>query len=66
MNNMLGAGEIIEVGEGASKFKVGDRVTATFCQWPTGPFSQQIFATAMGGPVDGVGRKCIFNNLRPS
>jgi len=53
-----GAGEIVELGEGASKFKVGDRVTSNFVsQWLTGPISPELFATSLGGPVDGLGRK---------
>lgn len=53
-----GAGEVVELGEGVTKFKVGDRVTSNFVsQWVTGPVSQELFATALGGPIDGVGRK---------
>ncbi len=48
-----GAGEVVQVGSGVTRFKAGDRVASTFFQgWvdgpPTGPLP------ALGNPVDGV------------
>src|SRR5688572_10913231 len=51
-----GAGEIIEVGSGVTRFKVGDRVAGTFStQWPDGRRTAQVAASARGGGgVDGM------------
>lgn len=50
-----GVGEIVEVGAGVSKFKVGDRVAATFFQgWVGGEPTHEKVATTLGGPLDGV------------
>ena len=51
-----GAGEVVEVGAGASRFKVGDRVAGAFMPgWVEGDFSAQKAASALGaGDVDGV------------
>lgn len=48
-----GSGEVVELGSGVTRFKVGDRVVSTFFQgWvdgpPTGPLP------ALGNPADGV------------
>lgn len=49
-----GAGEIVEVGEQVSRFKVGDRVMPTFMQgWHDGPISYEKARTALGGDLDG-------------
>ncbi len=53
--NSDGAGKVIEVGDGVSSFKPGDRVIGTFFQrWIGGPISSDAMASAMGGAVDGV------------
>ncbi len=53
--NSDGAGEIIEVGEGVSGLKPGDRVASCFFQdWADGPCSPEIMASALGGALDGV------------
>ena len=51
-----GAGEVVEVGAGASRFKVGDRVAGAFMPgWVEGDFSAEKAASALGaGSVDGV------------
>src|ERR1700722_19694039 len=50
-----GAGEVIAVGPGVAKFKVGDRVAACFFQgWPAGRFKAEMHRTALGGSIDGV------------
>lgn len=51
-----GAGEVIAVGPGASRFKVGDRVAGIFfARWIDGKRSADAMASARGGPgVDGM------------
>jgi NADPH:quinone reductase-like Zn-dependent oxidoreductase len=49
-----GAGEVIEVGEGVHRFKVGDRVAASFMQeWIAGDLNEEKAKSALGGAVDG-------------
>ena len=54
-----GAGEVVAVGEGVTKWRVGDRVCPIFTQgWLEGPPSMQKNRTALGGgDVDGVLRE---------
>ena len=50
-----GAGEVIAVGEGVSRVKVGDRVIANFFPgWVDGEPTEAKFRTALGGAVDGM------------
>lgn len=50
-----GAGEIIGVGEGVTRWKNGDRVAGTFFQgWQTGPFRREMANTALGGALNGM------------
>jgi NADPH:quinone reductase-like Zn-dependent oxidoreductase len=50
-----GAGEIIEVGDGVTKFKVGDRVTAAcFPHWIGGPCIEEYHAHSIGMTIDGM------------
>jgi NADPH:quinone reductase-like Zn-dependent oxidoreductase len=50
-----GAGEVIAVGDGVSRVKVGDRVAGCFMQrWAGGEVDDEAFATAMGGAIDGM------------
>ncbi|QYJ16479.1 Alcohol dehydrogenase [Rubrobacter xylanophilus DSM 9941] len=50
-----GAGEVVEVGSGVSRFDVGDRVAGAFFQrWVDGPLDEEKAASALGGAVDGV------------
>jgi NADPH:quinone reductase-like Zn-dependent oxidoreductase len=50
-----GAGEVLEVGEGVSRFKVGDRVVASFMpDWLSGEVTEESAKSALGGSVDGV------------
>jgi NADPH:quinone reductase-like Zn-dependent oxidoreductase len=53
--NSDGAGEVIALGAGVSRFKTGDRVAGCFFQnWSDGRISTQAMASAMGGAVGGV------------
>jgi NADPH:quinone reductase-like Zn-dependent oxidoreductase len=50
-----GAGEITALGEGVTRWKVGDRVAGTFFQgWVTGPLRRDVPDTALGGALDGM------------
>src|SRR3984885_424696 len=50
-----GAGEVIEVGPGVSRFKAGDRVAGNFFQrWPGGEPAADAHASALGGSIDGM------------
>jgi len=50
-----GAGEVVEVGEGVDRFKIGDRVMASFMpDWVAGEVTEQKAKTSLGGAVDGV------------
>ena len=50
-----GAGEVVEVGPGVLRVKVGDRVAGAFFQrWPGGEPGPHTAASALGGPIDGV------------
>lgn len=49
-----GAGEVIGVGEGVKKIKVGDRVVSNFAQeWVSGKPTIDQLRTSLGGPLDG-------------
>lgn len=50
-----GAGEVIEVGEGVTRFQPGDRVAGIFMQkWLAGNLTQQAAKSALGGEIDGM------------
>jgi len=49
-----GAGEVVEVGPGVTRVKMGERVAATmFPRWIDGPFSWEV-APQLGGSLDGM------------
>jgi len=50
-----GVGEVIAVGAGVTRFKVGDRAIPCFNQrWTNGPFRDEYWWGLLGGPLDGV------------
>jgi len=50
-----GAGEVTAVGQGVSRWKVGDRVAPIFVQrWLGGNLLPEYMPSALGGPSDGV------------
>ncbi len=50
-----GAGEVVAIGPGVTRFGVGDRVAGTFfANWPSGRRSREAMASARGGGVDGM------------
>ena len=49
-----GVGEVVRVGEGATRVKAGDRVAGVFCQkWISGRPTRAKLLSALGGPLDG-------------
>jgi NADPH:quinone reductase-like Zn-dependent oxidoreductase len=50
-----GAGEVVEVGIGVTRVKVGDRVAGIFFQdWIAGKLTRQKIKSALGGAIDGM------------
>ncbi|WP_050930363.1 zinc-dependent alcohol dehydrogenase family protein [Aestuariivita boseongensis] len=50
-----GVGEVVAIGEGVTRVSVGDRVCPTYFQnWTAGAPTPERFASALGGPLDGV------------
>ncbi|MDZ8186119.1 MAG: NAD(P)-dependent alcohol dehydrogenase [Nostoc sp. ChiSLP02] len=50
-----GAGEVVAVGEGVTRVKVGDRVAATFFQdWIYGSLTREKMKSDLGGGIDGM------------
>ncbi|MBX0330602.1 NAD(P)-dependent alcohol dehydrogenase [Oscillochloris sp. ZM17-4] len=50
-----GVGEVVALGPGVSRVKVGERVCPTFFQrWAGGPPNADRLASSLGGPLDGV------------
>ncbi|MBB6733841.1 zinc-dependent alcohol dehydrogenase family protein [Cohnella zeiphila] len=50
-----GVGEVVALGEGASKFRVGERVAAIFTQsWTVGEPTQANWTSTLGSPLDGL------------
>jgi NADPH:quinone reductase-like Zn-dependent oxidoreductase len=53
--NSDGAGEVLAIGAGVTRFAPGDRVAGTFFQrWDDGPITADAMASAQGGALDGV------------
>ncbi len=50
-----GAGEVLEVGAGVTRVKVGDKIAGCFFQrWPGGAAPADVQASALGGSIDGM------------
>lgn len=50
-----GAGDVVAIGAGVTRFKVGDRAVATFFQrWLSGRVPPEASASALGGQLDGM------------
>src|SRR5665213_947420 len=50
-----GAGEVVEVGSGVTRVKVGDKVAGNFfARWPGGEPPPDVQSTALGGASDGM------------
>lgn len=50
-----GAGEVVAVGEGSTKFKKGDRVVANFFRdWIAGDVAEEQMLSSLGGGIDGM------------
>ncbi|MDE0811525.1 MAG: NAD(P)-dependent alcohol dehydrogenase [Alphaproteobacteria bacterium] len=53
--NSDGAGEVLDVGDGVTRFKVGDKVCGTFFQgWVDGPITMADMGKALGGSAEGM------------
>lgn len=58
-----GAGEVSAIGEGVTRWKVGDRVAPIFTQrWLGGDVLPEYLPSALGGPSDGVLAESIVLN----
>jgi NADPH:quinone reductase-like Zn-dependent oxidoreductase len=56
--NSDGAGEVVEIGPGVTRFAPGDRVAGTFFQrWIDGAITPATMASSLGGPNDGMLRE---------
>jgi NADPH:quinone reductase-like Zn-dependent oxidoreductase len=50
-----GAGDIVAIGDGVSRVKVGDRVAATFFQnWISDRIDREVMSSDLGGAIDGM------------
>jgi NADPH:quinone reductase-like Zn-dependent oxidoreductase len=55
-----GAGEVVEIGSGVTRVKVGDRVVGCFFQrWIAGPPNADTQGSALGGSIDGMLREYV-------
>lgn len=58
-----GVGEVVAVGEGVTRVKVGERVASIFFQkWLAGTPSKEVFRSTLGIPADGVLAQYIVLN----
>lgn len=55
-----GAGDVVAVGDGVTRFKVGDKVLSTFFpNWHSGPIGMAGFASVPGDGADGFGAELV-------
>jgi NADPH:quinone reductase-like Zn-dependent oxidoreductase len=56
-----GAGEVVDIGAGVTRVKVGDKVAGAFFQrWPAGEMNAvETAASALGGSIDGMLAECV-------
>lgn len=56
-----GAGDVVAVGDGVTRFKIGDRVTSLFFSdtWIAGPPTPEKLRGSLGGPRDGCGQSLL-------
>ncbi|MBU2959105.1 NAD(P)-dependent alcohol dehydrogenase [Paracoccus sp. 1_MG-2023] len=55
-----GVGVVVETGEGVTRVAAGDRVCPTYFQnWIGGAPTKEAFASALGGPLDGVAAELV-------
>ncbi len=55
-----GAGQVIGIGDGVTRFRVGDRVAGIFFRdWLSGPFELRHHKAALGGSVHGMLREFV-------
>ncbi len=58
-----GAGDVVAVGDGVTRVKVGDRVAGIFFQdWQAGEISKSIMKSALGGEIDGMLSQSVVLN----
>src|SRR5580704_5280715 len=58
-----GAGEVVAIGEGVTRVRVGDRVCGIFMQrWLDGPLTAEKSKAALGGDVDGMLAEYVLLN----
>src|SRR5215471_3066526 len=55
-----GVGEVVEIGEGVTRVKVGDRVAGIFMQrWIDGEINEAKARPALGGDIDGMAAEFV-------
>jgi NADPH:quinone reductase-like Zn-dependent oxidoreductase len=58
-----GAGEVVEIGSGVTRVKVGDRVAGIFFQdWLSGRLTREKVKSALGGAIDGMLAELVVLN----
>lgn len=59
-----GAGEVVDLGEGVTRFAVGDAVVSTFHpNWRDGHVERAELDNAPGGPADGYAAQCVTRSV---
>lgn len=56
-----GAGEVVDIGSGVSRFSIGDLVCPTYSRtWPHGTISHKVFEGALGMAVEGTAQELFL------